>query len=104
MANNGFPALIGSATSYALLCTGRADGGYCPFAGQYLAWYDPNKESITDLGGFTKDVNKAMRFASVGEALEVWKRVREVDPIRPDGKLNRPLTAFSMEVRRIIDA
>jgi hypothetical protein len=43
----------------------------------------------------------ARRFADVGEALDYWKRPSTVRPLRPDGKPNRPLSAYSVELRQV---
>lgn len=44
----------------------------------------------------TLDINKAKRFATLAEVFEEWKRQSNKIPLRPDGKPNRPLTAYNM--------
>jgi hypothetical protein len=44
--------------------------------------------------GWTKDRGRAMQFATAGEALLFWKQASRSNPTRPDGKPNRPLTAW----------
>jgi hypothetical protein len=39
-----------------------------------------------------------MRFKTAGEAWMLWRRPSRVRPVRADGKPNRPLTAFTIEV------
>ena len=51
----------------------------------------------------THDRRKAMRFANVGEAWECWRRQSALVPLRPDGKPNRPLTAFTVTFDEIED-
>lgn len=42
----------------------------------------------------------AMTFDSFAAALEYWKRQSTVRPLRPDGKPNRPFTAWSVEIEQ----
>jgi hypothetical protein len=49
---------------------------------------------------FTPHVEKALRFESAGAAMEFWRTRSKTVPTRPDGKPNRPLTAFTVEIRR----
>lgn len=44
----------------------------------------------------THDPTKAMRFASIMSASQCWQRQSTVRPLRPDGKPNRPLTAYTI--------
>ncbi len=67
--------------------------------GKYVVDYDPKPRLGPD-GPWvylitTDDPAKARRFADAGEALEFW---RMSYGIRPDGKPNRPLTAYTVEV------
>ena len=39
---------------------------------------------------------EAKQFADLEAALEFWKQQSKRMPLRPDGKPNRPLTAFSI--------
>jgi hypothetical protein len=48
----------------------------------------------------THERARAKRFADAGEAMAYWKRQSKVRPLRPDGKPNRPLTAYTIEVLR----
>ena len=64
----------------------------------YLQDFDPDRHDGRGEIGTTRDRGKAMRFANAGEALETWRRPSEVRPLRPDGKPNRPLTAFTVEI------
>jgi hypothetical protein len=47
---------------------------------------------------WTADRTEAMRFDGAGAALEFWKTQSVTVPLRPDGKPNRPLTAFTIEI------
>jgi hypothetical protein len=87
-----------------LICRGYANGMPCPFDGMYLERYNPNGDERRGLGRWTKDKADAKRFATKGEAFELWRAVRTVDPVRPwDGKPNRPLTAFNVEITEVRD-
>jgi len=44
------------------------------------------------------DQAKALTFASPADAFEFWRRQSRTRPVRPDGKPNRPLTAFTVEI------
>jgi hypothetical protein len=50
---------------------------------------------------FTPDESAALSFNSVNEAIEFWRTQSEVRPLRPDGKPNRPLTAYTVEVKQV---
>jgi len=46
----------------------------------------------------TDKIEEARHFENAGEALLFWSTQSRVKPRRPDGKPNRPLTAFTVEV------
>jgi hypothetical protein len=52
---------------------------------------------------FTDHQEDAQRFAGVGEAFEMWRKQSTRRPLRPDGKPNRPLTAFSITFDTVAD-
>lgn len=94
-----------SAGAAVLKFEGMANGDPGPFDGQYLLEYDPERDGETPEGRpmiahilATPDPSKALRFPGAREALECWKRTCERDPTRPDGRPNRPLTAFTVAV------
>lgn len=48
---------------------------------------------------WTNDPAEAKHFATPMDAMEYWRRQSTVQPTRPwDGKPNRPLTVFTVEV------
>lgn len=47
---------------------------------------------------WTVEADKAMRFDSPGAAVAYWKTQSATVPLRPDGKPNRPLSAFIIEI------
>jgi len=74
----------------------------CAFEGQYLERYDPDEPDPAEpMATFTDDPSRAKKFADHGAALEEWRRVRTVDPVRPDGKPNRPLTALTVTIEPV---
>ena len=76
----------------------RADGTAVPFAGEYVK---ENHVDAYDGRGYletTPDVRKAKKFQTATQALNYWKKQSTVQPMRPDGKPNRPLTAFTVEI------
>lgn len=94
----------------------RSEGYVQPFAGgaegQYLEFYNPSADGPAgeEMGGWTPDLDKAMKFATPALAWQKWREPM-VDkagvPIpRQDGSgdLERPLTAFSVSVVTIEQA
>lgn len=49
----------------------------------------------------TRLPHRAMKFKSLADALAAYKKQSKVQPYRDDGEPNRPLTAFTVEIRRI---
>lgn len=80
-----------------LICL--ADGRPSPLDGQYVKEYDPDCPGHP---GFvhlvtTPDPEEALNLPTA-ECFELWHRVSKRDPVRPDGKPNRPLTAYTAEI------
>ena len=78
-----------------------ANGETSPIAGEYLVRYEP-AEMLTDGSGYkpgmvlitSPDYKKAKVFPDAIAVLECW---RQSHGTRPDGKPNRPLTAYTIE-------
>lgn len=66
--------------------------------GMWLKEYDPDGRDGRGAVKATRNREEAMQFADAGEAMACWRRQSKVRPLRPDGKPNRPLTAFSVEI------
>lgn len=67
------------------------------FNGRYIASYadtDCGRGAMT----FSNYYAGAIRFATAREALTYWRQISRTVPLRPDGRPNRPLTAFTVEV------
>lgn len=78
------------------------------FDGQYLKEYDPNRDGADPAGtpmlahiAVTPDRAEAMQFASLEELRKCWLLVDQRNPLRPDGKPNRPLTAFTVAAEEL---
>lgn len=72
-----------------------------PFDGQYVVEYDPSRPGTDPQGNpmlchlvTTPDRDKALDL-SPDQAIALW---RQDHGLRPDGKPNRPLTAFTVEI------
>ena len=69
----------------------------------YLQKYDPEKHESrlrpypTGYVEFTPIPEMAMEFVNMGAAMDFYRQVSKKQPIRPDGKPNRPLTAYTAE-------
>lgn len=79
-----------------------------PFDGKYLKEYDPSKDGVDADGRAmvahiitTPDIDEALQFPSHTEAWECWKQVDPRKPMRADGRPNRPLTAFTVQILTI---
>jgi hypothetical protein len=82
---------------------GLVNGMSTPFDGKYLMEYDPRRGGFDPDGNAmlahivcTDDPSKALQFPSAFEAMEKWKEPS--GRTRADGKRDRPLTAFTVEV------
>lgn len=69
----------------------------------WLSEYDPDAHApgrpfpTGEVGG-TGDPAAAMKFETPSEAWELWRQPSSAVPTRPDGKPNRPLSAFTIAV------
>lgn len=87
---------------------GLVGGGPSILDGEYLKEYDPNRNGRDPSGNLmlahivtTPDIGEAMHFSDLEELHRVWTLVDGRDPIRPDGKPNRPLTAFTVTTETV---
>ncbi len=82
------------------------NGAPTPFDGGYLLRYDPDTPGVDANGNpmiatieVTHEKSKALHFSSAADAIDYYRR-----PCSPphdrrwDGELNRPLTAFNIEI------
>lgn len=66
--------------------------------GCYLVDYDVDARDGRGEITTSPHPDEARRFDDGGAALEAWRTVSTVSPTRPDGKPNRPLTAFTVSI------
>jgi hypothetical protein len=62
--------------------------------GSYIADYDAESDKLT----VNPNIEYAKKFADLTEAMELWKTTSPTQPVRDDGKPNRPLTVYNIEV------
>lgn len=100
-------AATAAPSGYVIQIVGVATGEGSAFDGMYLREYDPSRDGVDHEGTpmmshvrGTWDPAKALRFRSVAEAHACWTQVDPRQPLRRDGKPNRPLTAFTVSIRR----
>jgi hypothetical protein len=74
----------------------------CPHADQWLKSFDHDAYDGRGYGVFTDKILRAKRFASKADALAFWNTQSTVQPWRPDGRPNKPLTALSVEIEEIL--
>lgn len=67
----------------------------------YVESYDPDANGGAGDLVITDEEADAKRFAGVAEATECWRAQSRTLPLRPDGKPNRPMTAFTVEIRGV---
>jgi len=86
---------------------GLLDGTPTPFDDQYVVVYDPTQQGFTPDGvpmlcllETTPDIDQATHFVDATEAMTLY---RQSDGVRPDGRPNRPITAFNVEFS-VVDA
>ena len=79
---------------------GLVNGGVTPFDNQWLVEYNPDympPDGVYD-GGYLEtsaDESKALKFLNARDAVAYW---RQSHGRCADGKPNRPLTAFNVEI------
>lgn len=65
----------------------------------WLKSYDPDDEEGRGRFDVTDDRSKALLFADLPAAHALWTQPSTVRPLRADGQPNRPLTAYTIEIR-----
>jgi hypothetical protein len=72
--------------------------GRDPAEGQYLQSMDFEAHGGRGHMTTTRDVRKAMLFLTAGDAMAYWQTQSKTVPLRDDGKPNRPLTAYTIDI------
>ena len=88
-------ALAGAEAGFATL------DEYTKHGSTFLAEYDPDALGGSGLIVSTPKPENAMRFPNMQAAVAKYMQVSKVQPLRIDGKPNRPLTMYSAEVLRV---
>lgn len=73
----------------------RVDGQRDRHAGRFLVEFTPDPYNVVT----TDDKAQAMMFPTPGEALELWRK--DTGRVRADGKPDRPLSVYTVEVVRV---
>lgn len=78
-----------------------ADMGFLGF----LESYDPDvgNDTVTGDVKVTQDPKKAKKFGSIADAMAFALQQSTRVPLRPDGKPNRPLMAFTLDFKKVDD-
>lgn len=71
--------------------------------GAWLASFDPELHDGVGGATWTLDQAEAMQFVDSAAAMACWMTQSTTVPTRPDGRPNRPLSAFSITCERIPD-
>lgn len=99
--------MIDREDAFVIKIVGMVGGAASPFDDEYLTHYDPDRPS-RDRRGWpmmatvvtSPDIDMATGYPTLAEAHQEWTRVSARSPVREDGKPNRPLTAFTVEVAK----
>lgn len=67
----------------------------------YVKAFDPDAHDGRGHAAFTPHQADALQFDSHKEVFEFWRQTSTVLPVRPDGKPNRPLTAYTCEFLKV---
>lgn len=81
---------------YVVQLVGVVTGQKTPFDGQYLKYYDPSAHDGVGEIRTTPLAKDALHFDSFKDAMYVYRLSYGT---RPDGRPNRPLTAYSVEIK-----
>jgi len=66
--------------------------------GKFLEMYDPEFQGGHGMVSWSHSIIRAKQYPTKVEAWADWSAIPASRPIRDDGKPNRPLTSFSIEV------
>ena len=75
--------------------------GTPPPPGSWLKSYDPEYARGQGDAVWTADPAQAMTFGSMVEAMACWQQVPKSRPVRADGRPNRPLTGWNVEIEPV---
>ena len=89
---------------YVLKCFGPAYEPTFPIQGQYVSFYDAEAFDGRGDATFTDNLDRALKFDTKADALAFWHTQSKKRPQRADGKPNRPLTCFHINILSVADA
>jgi hypothetical protein len=89
---------------YVMLLVELRSGDFHPHAGSYVLSYDADAESGRGRLTTTRDPGKAKTWPTSEDATKAWTVTSRTRPVRSDGRPNRPLTAWSVEIMPLGDA
>lgn len=69
--------------------------------GKYVSHYDPDGMLPDDILQSVENVQDAIHYKDFDAAADAWRRVSKKWPVRSDGKPNRPLTAYTVEIVKV---
>lgn len=72
-------------------------------AGQFLVSSNPNARGGRGMETWSPDIADAKRFPTKDAAMECWRAQSTKVPRRPDGKPNRPMTAYSVVIEELVE-
>lgn len=76
-----------------------ASGGYATsIEGMYLKAFDPDALMGRGRVEGTLKLQEAMKFDTSQQAHEFWRQTSKEYPTRQDGRPNRPLTLYNIEI------
>lgn len=86
---------------YVMRIVGLVRGGATPHDGRYVVEFDAGPVGLP-LGECvlrtSRNIEHARRYATREDAHYAWRSMDIREPTRPDGRPNRPLTVFSVEI------
>jgi hypothetical protein len=81
---------------------GFANGTPCPHRGEWVKSFEHDAHGGQGFAVFTDDIDDAMRFGTKAAALQFWSQQSTVQPLRPDGKPNKPMTALTVMIEELV--
>jgi hypothetical protein len=88
--------------AYVIKLEGLAVGRPSEYDGEYLSFYDPGAGEPGECRLDTvADPREARHFATFQDAVQTWQADDPRQPVRADGKPNRPLTAYSVSIEPV---
>lgn len=69
--------------------------------GSYVKTYDPNGHDGHGDLTTTFNLAEAKRFDDGAQAMTFYRQISDTHPLRPDGRPNRPLTAFTVCIKNL---